>query len=192
VVFAAVVALHAGLVITLTLALRTQARRSTADDFVSALIFLSTPVPPTSSSRRPARASTAAAPAEQAAAPLPGISEPADAGTSIDWDTEARRASTAVTGAQKFREFGQIPKADVARDLRAPPAHVAGEQYRDEDGTWIVWVSPHCFSVSELPPLGMPDILARSLPTRTGCEGSPEPRGDLFKDLPAYQKYHPQ
>jgi hypothetical protein len=24
------------------------------------------------------------------------------------------------------------------------------------------------------------------------CPGDSEPRGDLFKDLPAYKKYHPQ
>jgi len=192
-VFVAVVALHAGLIITLTIALRTQTRRTAADDFVSALIILSTP-PPTASSRerRVDRKSTAPTPEVLPAAPFSGISPPVAADTSIDWDAEARRASAAVTGAQGFREFGRIPKADVARDLRASPAHVAGEQFRDEDGSWIVWVSPHCFIVSELPPLGMPDILARSLPTRTGCEGIPESQGDLFRDLPAYQKYHPQ
>jgi hypothetical protein len=32
----------------------------------------------------------------------------------------------------------------------------------------------------------------RSIPARTVCERDPEPRGDLFKDLPAYKKYHPQ
>jgi hypothetical protein len=24
------------------------------------------------------------------------------------------------------------------------------------------------------------------------CQGDSEPRSDLFKDLPAYKKYHPQ
>jgi hypothetical protein len=38
----------------------------------------------------------------------------------------------------------------------------------------------------------MPDVLARSIPTRTGCEGDAGFGRDLFKDLPAYRKYHPR
>jgi hypothetical protein len=39
----------------------------------------------------------------------------------------------------------------------------------------------------------MPDVVARSLGTHVACEAPPRPpSGELFKDLPAYQKYHPQ
>jgi len=119
-------------------------------------------------------------------------SSPSTSSNTVDWAAEARRAAAALTSPPQLREFGRIPQIDSEIGPHTAPAHVAGEQYRDEDGTWIVWVGPHCFIVSELPPLGLPDILARSLPTRRGCEGAQESRGDLFKDLPAYQKYHPQ
>lgn len=56
----------------------------------------------------------------------------------------------------------------------------------------MVWVSDRCFIASDPAPLGQPDILARAAASRTVCKGDPGwSRPDLFKDLPAYQKYHP-
>ncbi len=187
--FAAVVALHAGLVI-LTVALRTPTSPSASTEFITALIFLSAPLPPVASSnrrrRQVANKTSAAAPVEPPTTPPAVISVPIEADTAIDWVAEARRAAAAVTGAQ-------IPKADSGQaPRRSSPAHAAGEQYRTEDGTWIVWVSDRCYIVSEVPPLGLPPILARSIPARTVCQRDSEPRSDLFKDLPAYQKHHPQ
>jgi hypothetical protein len=194
--FAAVVALHAGLVITLV-AFRTPTSPSAPTEFITALIFLTAPLPPVASlnRRRPpvADETSPVAPVEPPTTPPPVISLPIGADTAIDWAAEARRAAAGVTGADGVREFGQIPKADSGRaPLRSPPAHEAGEQYRTEDGAWIVWVSDRCYIVSEVPPLGLPQVLARSIPTRTVCQGDAEPRSDLFKDLPAYRKYHPQ
>jgi hypothetical protein len=195
VAFAAVVALHAGLVITLTLALRPPTRSSSQGNFVSTLIFLSTPVPPAASARRRSQIATGIAPlapVEPLNVPPPQIDFPIGADTSIDWSAEARRAATAVTSAPNFREFGRSPKADLQQGAHPAAAHTAGEQYRDEDGEWIVWVSDRCYIVSGIPPLGLPDILAHSIPTRSVCQGDSGPRSDLFKDLPAYKKYHPQ
>jgi hypothetical protein len=195
--FAAVVGLHAGLVITLTAAFRTPTSPSSSTQFISALIFLSAPLAPAASSnrRRPrvANKTSPAAPLEPPT-PLPAvIGFPPGADTVIDWAAEARRAAAGVTGPHNVREFGRTPSAGSGQaPLRSPPAHQAGEQYRTEDGAWIVWVSDRCYIVSEVPPLGLPQVLARSIPTRTVCQGDSEPRSDLFKDLPAYKKYHPQ
>jgi hypothetical protein len=193
--FAAVVALHAGLVITLTAAFRASTSPPSSTEFVGALIFLTAPLPPVASSNRPrlqgADKTSRVAPVEPPT-PLPAvISFPLGADMAIDWVAEARRAAAAVTGARKVREFGRNPADSGPAPLRSP-AHQAGEQYRTEDGAWIVWVSDRCYIVSEVPPLGLPQVLARSIPTRTVCPGDSEPRGDLFKDLPAYKKYHPQ
>ncbi|MGH8267530.1 MAG: hypothetical protein ACRETS_09440 [Steroidobacteraceae bacterium] len=107
--------------------------------------------------------------------------------TSIDWVAQARRAAAAVTSARSFREFSRNPRSDFGQEvLHSSPAHEAGEQYRLEDGEWIVWVSARCYIVSE-PALGLPGLLPNTV-----CQGDSQPRGDLFKDLPAYQKYHPQ
>lgn len=196
VAFAAVVALHAGLVLTLTVALRTPTRPSSPTDFISALIFLSAPALPAASANRRRREVASEilrpAPVEQPETPLPQISFPGSADTSIDWSAEARRAAVAVTTVPKVREFGRIPKTgSVEGPPHRAPAHTAGEQYRGRDGEWIVWVSDRCYIVSGVPPLGLPDVLARSFPTRTVCQGDSGPRSDLFKDLPAYRKYQP-
>ena len=193
--FAAVVALHAGLVI-LTVAFRTPTSPSASTEFITALIFLSAPLPAVAASnrRRPqvSDETSPVAPVEPPIAPPPVISFPIGADTAIDWAAEARRAAAAVTGARKVREFGRNPADSGQAPLRSSPAHEAGEQYRTADGGWIVWVSDRCYIVSEVPPLGLPQVLARSIPTRTVCQGDSEPRSDLFKDLPAYRKYHPQ
>jgi len=56
-----------------------------------------------------------------------------------------------------------------------------------------VWVSDRCYIVAEPAPLGTPDVIARSRVTRTVCTTPHGPwEGELFKDLPAYKKYHPQ
>ena len=194
--FAAVVALHAGLVI-LTVTLRTPTSSSASTEFITALIFPTAPLPSAASPnrRRPQLAdeTSPAAPLEPPT-PLPAaISFPLGADTVIDWAAEARRAAAGVTGAHNVREFGRTPGAGSGHaPQRSSPAHAAGEQYRTADGAWIVWVSDRCYIVSEVPPLGLPQVLARSIPARRVCQGDSEPRGDLFKDLPAYRKYHPQ
>lgn len=197
VAFAAVVGLHAGLVITLTAAFRNPTSPSASTEFIGALIFLSAPLPPVASSnrRRPQVADepSPVEPVEPPTTPPPVISFPLGADTAIDWVAEARRAAAGVMGAHNVRKFGEIPKADSGQGPpRSPPAHQAGEQYRGEYGEWIVWVSDRCYIISDTPTLGLPEVLARSIPTRTVCQGDSEPRGDLFKDLPAYKKYHPQ
>jgi hypothetical protein len=196
--FAAVVALHAFLVIALTVILRHPTQSSSAANFVSTLIFLSTPVPPVASTeqRRPQVANEvhALAPVEPpAVTPPPQIRFPSDVDTSIDWSAEAQRAAAAATIAPNAREFGRPAWAGPEQGLpHSAPAHMAGDQYRDQEGQWIAWVSDRCYLVSGVPPLGLPDVLARSIPTRTVCQGDSAPRGDLFKDLTAYRTYHPQ
>jgi hypothetical protein len=192
--FAVVVAGHAGLLLILMLALDARTRPRALAGPVGTLILLSLPVPP---DRRLKRDASETAPIEPLALPPippPDIQLPDDAHTSIDWLAEARRAAGVATAAPRTRSFGQMPKAPSwLGPSRSSPAHRAGEQYRLETGESVVWVSDRCYIVSEPPPLGMPDVLARSLGTRTVCQALPGPReGELFKDLPAYKKYHPQ
>ncbi len=94
--FAAVVALHAGLVI-LTVAFRTPTSPSASREFITALIFLSAPLHPVASSkrRRPqvSNETSPVAPVEPPIAPPPVISFAIGADTAIDWAAEARRAA---------------------------------------------------------------------------------------------------
>ncbi len=134
------------------------------------------------------------APIEQLNIPPPQIDFPTGADTSIDWFAEAGRAAEAAIAAPHTRSFGKIPQAPSwLGSSHSAPTHQAGEQYRLETGESIVWVSDRCYIVSEPPPLGMPDVFARSLGTRTVCQApAGPPPGELFRDLPAYKKYHPQ
>jgi hypothetical protein len=194
VAFAVVVAGHAGLLLILVLALDARTRSRALAGPVGTLILVSLPVPP---DRRLGRNVSETAPIEPLALPPippPDIQLPGDAHTSIDWLAEARRAAGVATAAPRTRSFGEMPRAPSWLGAsRSSPTHRAGEQYRLETGESVVWVNDRCYIVSEPPPLGMPDVLARSLGTRTVCQAPPGPReGELFKDLPAYKKYHPR
>ena len=194
IVVGAVAALHAGLLIILTISVRPTTRRSSPADFITTFISLPSPPAPAVSNRRPQvpEENAPISPVEPLSIPLPQISVQIGADTSIDWDSEARRAADAATGTAHTREFGRTPVAPPwLGPSRSALKHQAGEQYRSDTGEWIVWVSDRCYIVSGVPPLGMPDVLARSIPTRTVCAGDSGPRSDLFKDLKAYKKYHP-
>jgi hypothetical protein len=192
-----VVGLH-GLTISLMVALRNPPRLSSPAEFVGTVVLLSALPPPAGpwSQRRPATADDVAPlePVESPIAVLPEISPPGDTRTGADWASDARRAAAAVTVTSRVRGFGESPEENSARTgAQRVPAHAPGEQYRTTDGAWVVWVSDRCYLVSDVPPMGLPQVLARSIPTRTVCQGGDtESRGDLFKDLPAYEKYHPR
>ena len=53
-------------------------------------------------------------------------------------------------------------------------------------------MSARCRYIASSPPSpGTPDVIARAVPARLACPGDPGwSRPDLFKDLPAYQRYH--
>ena len=117
----------------------------------------------------------------------------ADTRTAIDWMTEAHTSAVAVSVPSKVRSLGQFP--EVGSSEAPSPAqivHHAGESYRDSDGNHVAWVNDDCYVVSELPPLGTPDVLARMIPTHTVCRNQSGPEGELFRDLDAYKKRHPQ
>lgn len=193
--FAVVVALHAGVFIIMTFALRTSTRQPPSAEFIT-LITLPAPLLPSINRPHPPipTENASISPVQPPTAPPPQISVQSGAGTSIDWTAAAERAARTAIAAPRARSFGEIPQApDWVRSAPSSPKHYAGEAYRLETGESIVWVSDRCFIVSEPPPLGMPDVFARSLGTRMGCQAPPGPRkGELFKNLPAYRKYHPQ
>lgn len=187
----AAITLHAGLLIILV-TLRTPAQRPAAAGFVSTLILLTEPT--RADPRRERRPPTyelapvaPAAPVERLITP-PAISLQGPPDASIDWSEEARRAASAMAEPRTYREFSHTPKAEA--ESRRRPAHEAGEQYRLDTGEWVVSVSDRCYLVSGAPPLGLPDVLARSIPTTTVCKDNTPPPGELFRDLPEYQKYH--
>jgi hypothetical protein len=185
----AVIVLHVGLVAVVALALRVRSDLRTPD--VITLTFLDLP-PQTPQLRVPPGLPPFAA-QPSTAITLPPMTLPEAQGP-IDWHAEAQGAATQATGA-RARSFGRNPATQAAPAPSGPDSavHHAGEQYRDADGTSVVFVSDHCFIASSPAPLGTPDVIAHGMPTRTVCRGDPGwPRADLFKDLPAYGRYHQQ
>lgn len=90
----------------------------------------------------------------------------------------------------KPRAFGPHPHSGgepPERERRSP--HYAGEEYTDSTGSHLVWISDSCYIISDPPLPGIPRGLNFS---RTNCVDYAKPPGELFKDLPAYKKYHPE
>jgi hypothetical protein len=191
----AVVLLHAGLLVIVTFALRTRGGASRPADLVSTLIFLEVP-PPSGPAPGAADATRPSlTPLPSTAITLPPLTPPLAQGP-VDWQAAAQAAAAAAAGANAARASGHNPASDALPAAPSPAyaVHEPGEQYRDWDGTAIVWVSDRCFIASAPPLLGTPDVIARAGATHTVCKGDPgwDDPGHLFKDLPAYERYHPQ
>jgi hypothetical protein len=192
--FTVVAGLH-GLTIALLLAPRNRPTLSLSNDFVSTAVLLSTtPRPAAHSSQLQFNTASDAPPlatVEPAIALPAQVSSSVDPGAGVDWTLAGQQTVAAMAFPPNVRGFGANPAVASAHTGARPlPGHVSGEQYRTTDGAWVVWVSDRCYLVSEVPPVGLPDVLARSIPTRTVCEADAESRGELFKDLAAYAKYH--
>jgi hypothetical protein len=195
-VLAATLALHVAAVIMLVAAFHREARAPSTTAFVSTLIVL----PPPVRSEPPERAlrmssNDALVPLHRAEppplVPLP-ITPARDAGT-IDWSGQGRAAAADQAEGMTGREINPR-NADDGASAAPPPAHAhtKGEQYRTDTGDSIVWISDRCYVISENPPPGTPQAVARSRPTRTVCpRDSSEARGDLFDDAQAFRKRHP-
>jgi hypothetical protein len=191
VVLAGVILLHAGLVAIVAIALHSQGGPRPAD-LGSTLIFLNEPPPPSPVAPAEDHRRPAFAPTPSTAITLPPMSQPQTEGP-VDWDAESQAVGAAAASPRYSRPLDRNPASDAAPAPASPSVavHHAGEEYVDRYGDKIVWVSDRCYIASSPPPLGMPDVIARALPTRTACRGDPGwSRPDLFKDLPAYQRYH--
>jgi len=115
---------------------------------------------------------------------------PEDFSGIVDWAEEARTEGANLHDAPKTREFGAFPRAQFDGPTPSGPIHRAGESFHDAEGNKTVWMTDSCYIVSEAPPLGVPDVLARMQPTHMACVDRSAPEGELFKDSSAYRKYH--
>ncbi len=71
----------------------------------------------------------------------------------------------------------------------APPSHRAGDEFTTPAGERAVFVSENCYQIAST---NAATALANGMVTPTYClRKSKTPRGDLFDQLPAYRKYHP-
>ena len=192
--FTVVLVIHLALVVFMSRQYRREPSSAEPQDFVGTWIALTLDPTPRASGNLTPRQTVLPPfiPVQIEVPEVAPITVP-DASTAIDWMTEAHTSAVAVSVPSKVRSLGQLP--EVGSSEKPPPAqivHHAGESYRDSDGNHVAWVNDNCYVVSELPPLGTPDVLARMIPTHTVCRDQSAPEGELFRDLDAYKKRHPQ
>jgi hypothetical protein len=169
-------------------------------DVVSTHIFVPVPPPPpepeesTTAQARTQEPQSARTPAPPRAESGPITVEPLtdEPLPWIDWQASAERAAAAVTKPSPYRQFGRpdvMPKGPVRSPSRGRPI---GEVYRD-DATGLVlrWLSEDCYQVlGSAAPAGVPLPGDEEKPAPVPCSlRSKKPRGDLFKDLPAYKRH---
>lgn len=113
--------------------------------------------------------------------------------STIDWAGEAQRAAAGATApgpaVQSFDHHFPAESEAPKSIFDEPAEHHAGEQFRTDDGRWVVYVNDNCYQVSD--PLASSNASANGMGVQTYCKGrSKTPRGDLFDQLPAYKQYH--
>jgi hypothetical protein len=129
------------------------------------------------------------APAAEVAQAITMAPEATPARTSIDWMSALQRtaADMASQGGSGDAAFSTPPPSS---SLWVTHHHAYGEQYQLQTGETVVWVSDHCFVMSEPQLAGTPNAFAHAALTHTQCERNPDAKADLFKELPAYKKHN--
>jgi hypothetical protein len=112
------------------------------------------------------------------------------AGPSIDWSQEARNAAASIAkGAPALDDTNPVLQSNSP--FAAPPAHHKGEQIPTADGRWMVYITDDCYQLSKSM-TSITNATNNGMGLQTYCNRrSNKPRGDLFEQLPAYKKLHP-
>jgi hypothetical protein len=112
------------------------------------------------------------------------------AGVPIDWGQEIRNVAAGMAK-RGSAELPEEPASSPPSPFAAPSPHHKGEQIPTSDGRWIVFVSDNCFQVSKSI-TAITNATNNGMSLQTYCTSrSKTPRGDLFEQLPAYKKLHP-
>jgi hypothetical protein len=190
-----VLALHVAVLTSLLIAARTSTRTTPAAIPIELLVLPqdaapSAPPPPTSSDRRKKVTTAPLPPPPDALTVTTPNPTSGTAGPSINWSQEAHNAAENIARGATVPDETK-PSALSNSPFAEPPAHHKGEQIPTADGRWMVFVSEDCYQLSK-------EITHITNATNTGVtiqtycnRRSKEPRGDLFKQLSAYKKLHP-
>lgn len=196
VAFLVVLALHMAVLTGLVTAAKTRLRNLPAAPPIELLILPHKPapaVPPPVSlpdHRKRNAVATLIPPAESLTVVTPSAL-PETAAPAIDWAAEAHNAAIRNANGAPPSAGSTGPAPSSNTPFAQAPLHHKGEQIPTADGRWIVYVSDNCYQVSK-------SITAITNATNTGVglqtyctRRSKEARGDLFDQLPAYKKNHP-
>jgi hypothetical protein len=190
-----VLALHLAVLTILLIAAKTRTRTTPAAIPIELLVLPqnaapSAPPPPTVAGRhKKVSASPQPPPPDALTITTPNPSS-GTAGPSIDWSQEAHNVAANIASRAPALDETK-PSALSNSPFAEPPAHHKGEQIPTADGRWMVFVSDKCYQLSK-------EITHITNATNTGVKiqtycnrRSKESRGDLFNQLPAYKKLHP-
>ena len=196
IVLLAVSGLHVALVIALIIFARTRMLLSVAPNPIELLVLPPNTapqvrLPPPAPADRPKKTTPSAVP-PVAAITIDPLAAPADeVGPQVDWAQEALSVADGIAKEGSAEPRSESAFAPSAKSPFAPPpAHHKGDQYPTADG-WIVYVSDDCYQVSKsITPIT--NATNNGFGLQTYCtRHSKKPRGDLFDQLPAYKKLHP-
>lgn len=190
-----VLTLHVAVLTGLVLAAKTRLHATPAATPIELLVLPQNVAPtapptPTSPDRRKKVTAAPLPPPPDALTAIAPNSTSDVAGPQMDWSQEAHDVAANIARSAPALEETR-PSILSNSPFAAPPPHHRGEQIPTADGRWMVFVSEDCYQLSK-------DITHITNATNTGVaiqiycnRRSKEPRGDLFKQLPAYKKYHP-
>lgn len=195
-----VIALHCAVIAVLVVSSKARRRLAASPAPIELLFFPPSPAAaaaaastmPTETalpklSRKPQ--STSVAVPESTLAPNVGAPQQSTAAP-IDWAGEAQSVAAAVAAKPvNPRLNDEAPPLPPKSIFPEAPAHHAGEEFTTVSGERAVFVSDNCYQVSKTQ---LPNASNTGMANPTYCIGkSKTPRGDLFDQLPAYKKYHP-
>lgn len=164
---------------------------------VTALLMLPVRRSPTRWLSPPVRALSA--PVRPLVAPitlsLAALPPPIRVTRAINWSRAARQAVHAVLRRRRRIAFGFPAGARHRAELRSAASGVRSqgrESYRTRTGQHIYRSGGNCYLVSGPPPLDASQLERQAQLSRVECAGArrgPSP-DNLFKNLPAYRRYH--
>jgi hypothetical protein len=190
-----VLALHVALLTGFIITAKTRLLTTPAAPPIELLILPQNPAPtipppPTLPDRYKKVAATPLAPPPDALTVVTPNSSSDVAGPPIDWSQEAHNAAASIAkDAPALKDA--IPAPPSNSPFAPPPAHHKGDQIPTADGRWIVYVTDDCYQLSKSM-TSITNATNNGMGLQTYCtRHSNKPRGDLFDQLPAYKKLHP-
>ena len=129
--------------------------------------------------------------AESSLTVVPATAAPAPA-RRVDWDQEAHIVAAERAHQEPPPPIPQFRSEQAPNSVFAPkPAHHRGDEEPVPGGT-AVYVSEDCYQIAPTIPV-VQDALHNGMALPIYCNSkSKTPRGDLFDQLPAYEKLHPK
>jgi hypothetical protein len=191
-----VFALHVALVIALIVAAKTRVLFTPVPNPIELLLLSPNTVPqtapPPALASRPKKVTPPAVPPSSAITIEPSAAPVENVGPLVDWAQEAQDVAAGIakkSSAERRHDIASAPPP--GSPFAPPPVHHKGEQFPTADGQWIVFVSDDCYQVSKSI-TSVTNATNNGMGLQTYCNRrSKTPRGDLFEQLPAYKKLHP-